>query len=72
MPERHERNVRLAVKVAEDGRPKYVIAAAANINPSTLGGLLTGRLSATDAQRAGLATALGVAEHELFVDEVSA
>ncbi len=68
----HRRNVALAVKIAEDGRPKYAIAAAARLNPSTFAGVLSGRVIPTSAVRARIALAVGADEHALFYDEVSA
>lgn len=60
------RNVRLAVAIAADGRPKYQIAAAAGIHPNDLSGIVNGRAQPTERARAGIAAALGVAETELF------
>jgi len=65
----HRRNVALAVKVAEDGLPKYAIAAAARLNPSTFAGVLSGRVTPTLAVRARIASAVGADEHELFHDK---
>ncbi len=50
----------LAAAVARDGRPKYLIAAAAGLHPNVLGAAINGRAELTPIQRDRLAEALGV------------
>jgi hypothetical protein len=67
MPEHSRtRNVDLAVAIARDGRPSYVIAAAAGINQPDFSGIVSGRITPTPARRAAIAAALGVEEADLF------
>jgi hypothetical protein len=69
MPEHDwQRNARLAAAIAEDGRPRYVIAAAARVNSSLIGGIVSGRVRPTKAVRTRIASALARSEHELFAD----
>lgn len=60
------RNVALAVAIARDGRPKYLIAAEARIPANVLGGILSGRVQPTAAVKQRLANALSCYVEELF------
>jgi|1186.fasta_scaffold1200702_2 hypothetical protein len=60
------RNVKLLVAASRDPRPRYVIAAAANINPTVFSGIITGRLQASAAVQRRIADALGRTVEELF------
>jgi transcriptional regulator with XRE-family HTH domain len=70
MPD-HQRNVALAVAAAVDGRPYYVIAAEAGVNASDFSAIVHGRKIPSAQLRARIAAALGVAEDELFGDDVA-
>jgi len=65
-----DRNLRLAARIAIDGRPKYIIAASAGMPPNVLGGILSGRVQPTVSARTRLAAVLGVPVADLF-DEVT-
>jgi hypothetical protein len=60
------RNVPLARAVAEDGRPKYLIAAGVPMPANVFGGILSGRVRPTAHQRERLAAVLNRTESELF------
>ncbi len=60
------RNGRLAAAVAADGRPKYIIAAAAGMPANTLGGIISGRVIPTEGAKARIAEALGVTVADIF------
>jgi transcriptional regulator with XRE-family HTH domain len=67
---RPKRNTRLAAAIAVDGRPRYLIAAAAQLNASAFGGVVSGRVVPSAELRRRIAGALRVPEAELF-DEAS-
>lgn len=57
---------RLAALIVTQGAPHYVVAARAGINPNTLGGILSGRVTPTSEHRRRLADALGANPGDLF------
>lgn len=61
-----QRRSDLAAELARDGRPKYVIAAAALIAPQVLAKIVAGSIEPTPAQRQRIAGALSVDEPKLF------
>jgi len=60
------RNVPLALAITVDGRPKYIIAAAAQLPAGVLSGVVSGRIIPSESQRKRLAAVLGRPEEELF------
>ena len=64
--ESSSRNIELAMALARDARPSYVIAAAAKVPPHVLSGLVTGRLLPSSAQADRIAGALGCERDQLF------
>jgi hypothetical protein len=67
-----ERNVKLAVAIARDGRKKYLIAADAEVAPSALSDYVAGRAPLGPKVAARLAAALGVEPADIMPSEVSA
>lgn len=61
---------RLAARIAMQGMPHYVIAAAARINPNALGAILSGRIAGTAEQRRRIAEVLDVPVDALFEDDL--
>jgi hypothetical protein len=64
------RNVQLAVAMAKDGRPGYVIAGEARVLPGQLSGYLSGRLTPPPAHAQRIATALGADVSAIFPEAV--
>jgi hypothetical protein len=54
------------------GRPGYRVAADAGVHPTTLHGIVVGRINPTDDERARIAAALDEDEAALFGEESSA
>lgn len=54
------RNIPLATACAADGRPKYLIAALAQMTPNLLSAFISGRRQPTTEQAERLAGVLGV------------
>ena len=65
LQQRH-RNEALEAAVANDGRPKYLIAVAAGMSPTVLSSACTGRLVPSPEQAEALARELGCTVDELF------
>lgn len=68
MPAPQVRNVQLAVAIAADGRPKYVISAEAGFTPNLLSGFISGRRMPTPEQIVMLARVLGVLPDSIAPD----
>lgn len=58
----------LRMAVTADGRPHYVIAAAAEVNPSRFSQILTGKLMPSEKVRSRIASVLGWPSEVLFPD----
>jgi transcriptional regulator with XRE-family HTH domain len=66
-PTRHSQ---LAVHIFNDGRPKYLIAAAARMPGQHLSGILSGKIKPSASARARLADVLNTSVADLFPDAV--
>jgi hypothetical protein len=61
----------LAAAIAIDGRPKYLIAAAAGFAPNSVSGIQSGRIDPTPELRRHLAEVLGGSVDDLFAEQVA-
>ena len=57
---KQSRNIELAVAIARQNISKYKLAAAADINPTTLRAIIIGKQVATPAQAQRIADVLGI------------
>ncbi len=60
------RNQELAMAVARDGRPKYLIAALSGMPGNHLGGIISGRVAPTSHNQLRIAEVLDAPVDQLF------